>query len=159
MSLEIETPNDTDIVFRRSFRAPRKLVWDAHTKPELIRQWLLGPEGWTMPVCEVDLRVDGRFRYVWRNADGRDMALTGVYREIRPQDRIVHNETFDDDWTAGQTTVTTLFAEREAGTLMTLTVRYASKEAREGAMQTGMTDGMEQGYARLDATLAALAKT
>jgi predicted 3-demethylubiquinone-9 3-methyltransferase (glyoxalase superfamily)/uncharacterized protein YndB with AHSA1/START domain len=151
MNLKIETPGDRAIVFTRLFRAPPQLVFDAHTKPALIRQWLLGPAGWTMPVCEVDLRVGGKFRYVWRRegANG-EMGMTGVYREIAAPGRIVHTELFDDDWTGGETLCATLFQASGAGTAMTLTVEYASKEARAAALSTGMADGMEDSYARLD---------
>ena len=149
-TLELSMPNDLEAVFTRSFNAPRELVWEAHTKPELIRRWLLGPDGWTMPVCEVDLRVGGQFRYVWRNADGREMGLRGAFREVTPPERLVHTEIFDEDWTDGETVVTQSFAERGGKTTLTLTVRYASKQARDAALNTGMMRGMEAGYARLD---------
>ena len=153
--LKVETPNDRDILFTRTFNAPAQLVFDAHTKPELVRQWLLGPEGWTMPVCEIDLRVGGKFRYVWRReATNSDMGMGGTYHEIAAPGRIVHTELFDDDWTEGETNVTTLFDERDGKTFMRMTVRYSSAKARDGAMATGMVDGMEAGYARLDTLVA-----
>lgn len=152
--LDVSIPSDRELAFTRTFKAPRTLVWDCHTKPELVRRWLLGPPGWTMPVCEIDLRVGGRFRYVWRNEDGRDMGMGGVYHELRHPERIVHVEKFDEDWTGGETLVTTIFTEDAGVTTMSMTVLYASKEARDGAAQSGMTDGMEMGYARLDEVLA-----
>lgn len=141
-------------MFTRAFNAPRKLVWEAHTKPEYVRRWLLGPGGWTMPVCEIDLRVGGRYRYVWRHSDGRTMGMGGVYREVAPPERTVTRELFDEDWTGGETTVTLQLAEQGAKTMLNMSVLYSSGAAREGAMKTGMTVGMEAGYARLDALLA-----
>ncbi len=153
--LQVTTPSDREIVMTRVFDAPRQLVFDAHTKPDLVRRWLLGPPGWTMPVCEIDLRVGGRFRSVWRKDDGVEMGMGGVFREIVRPERIVHTELFDQDWTGGETVSTTRFAERDDRTTLTITTLYSSKEARDGALKSGMTDGMEAGYARLDGLLAA----
>jgi uncharacterized protein YndB with AHSA1/START domain len=152
--LEVKLHNDLEVTFTRVFHAPRRLVFAAHTQPELIRQWLLGPPGWTMPVCEVDLRVAGKFRYVWRNEQGHDMGMGGIYREIVAPERIVHSELFDEDWTGGETLCTTEFSESGGKTTMRLTVRYASAAARDAALKTGMTDGMEMGYERLDELLS-----
>jgi uncharacterized protein YndB with AHSA1/START domain len=154
-NLRIETPGDLDIVFTRMFNAPAQLVFDAHTRPNLVRQWMSDPEGWTMPACEIDLQVGGRFRYVWRRAgETADIVITGVFKEIAPPHRFVHTEIFEDDWTGGETLNITEFVEHDRRTTMTLTVRYSSSEARAGALATGMADGMERSYARLD-TLAA----
>lgn len=153
-TLEITTPSDRELVIVRDFAAPRRMVFDCMTRPELVRRWLLGPEGWTIPVCEIDLRVGGTFRYVWRHGDGREMGMGGVYREIVPSERIVHNELFDEDWTGGETQVTQSLTEHGGRTRLTTAILYASKEAREGARTSGMADGMEAGYARLDAILA-----
>jgi uncharacterized protein YndB with AHSA1/START domain len=155
-TLSITTPSERELLITRAFAAPRALVWDAHTKPELVRRWLLGPPGWTMPVCEIDLRVGGRYRYEWANADGRVMGMGGVFQEIEAPARLVAKEKFDDDWTGGETTVTQVFTEKGGKTYLALTVLYASKAARDGAMQTGMTDGMEAGYQRLEEVLASL---
>lgn len=154
-TLQVTAPSDREIVMTRVFDAPRQLVFDAHTKPDLVRRWLLGPPGWTMPVCEIDLRVGGRFRYVWRKDDGAEMGMGGVFREIVRPERIVHTELFDQDWTGGETVSTTRFTERDDRTTLTITTLYSSKEARDGALKSGMTDGMEVGYARLDELLAA----
>ena len=78
--MTIDTPGDREIVMTRIFDAPRQLVYDAFTKPELVARWLTGPAGWTMPVCEIDLRVGGKYRYVWQNANGKSMSSGGVYR-------------------------------------------------------------------------------
>ena len=152
--LTIATPTDTEVVITRDFDAPRDLVFDCHTKPALVRRWLLGPPGWTMPVCDIDLRVGGRYRYVWRSADGTEMGMGGIYREIVRPGLIVVNEIFDEDWTGGETTVTTKFEEEAGVTRSTVTVLYSSREARDAAGRSGMADGMEAGYQRLDGLLA-----
>ncbi len=126
------TQGDREVVFTRAFAASRDMVFDCMTKPDLVKRWLLGPPGWTMPVCEIDLRVGGKFRYVWRNQDGRDMAMAGVYREIAAPERIVHNEVFDDDWTGGETTVTSTLSEAGGRTTLTTSVIYANEKARQG---------------------------
>jgi uncharacterized protein YndB with AHSA1/START domain len=95
-NLTLTTPSDREILITRDFNAPRALVFDCMSKPELVRRWLLGPPGWTMPVCEIDHRVGGRYRYVWRNqTDGREMGMGGVYREIVPPEKVVQTELFD----------------------------------------------------------------
>ncbi len=89
-SFKVSTPSDREIQVTRDFDAPRRLVFDAFTKPELVRRWLLGPPGWTMPLCEIDLRVGGDYRYVWRfEKDGSHMAVGGVFREVIPLERLV----------------------------------------------------------------------
>jgi uncharacterized protein YndB with AHSA1/START domain len=154
--LDVSTPSDREIHFVRRFKASRALVWDCHTKPELVSRWLLGPAGWTMPVCEMDVRVGGGFRWIWRHEDGREMGIRGVYREVHRPERIVHTERFDEDWTGGETLVTTLFSEARGATTMNMTVLYRSKEARDNALKSGMTGGMEQSYARIDEIAASM---
>lgn len=151
--LNVTTPSDREICLVREFAAPRLLVWDCHTKPELVRKWLLGPPGWTMPVCEIDLRVGGKYRYEWAK-DGATMGMGGVFREVVAPERLASSELFDQDWTGGETLATQVFAEKDGRTTLTMVVRYSSKEARDGALATPMLDGMESGYARLDALLA-----
>jgi uncharacterized protein YndB with AHSA1/START domain len=129
-------------------------VFDAHTKPDLVRKWLTGPPGWTMPVCDIDLRVGDKFRYVWESEDGTRMAMGGAYREVTPSVRVVTAELFEEDWTGGETINTLEFTETGGKTMSTLTIVYASAAAREAALKTGMTDGMEMSYAKLDAALA-----
>jgi uncharacterized protein YndB with AHSA1/START domain len=149
----VETVGDAELLLTRAFDAPRELVFEALTRPALIQRWLLGPGGWTMPVCEVDLRPGGKFRYVWRKG-GKDMGMSGIFREIDAPERIVHSEIFDDDWTGGEAVVTTILSERDRRTTMTMTVRYASAAAREAALKTGMIDGMSGTYDRLEELLA-----
>lgn len=152
--MNITTPSDLEVVITRDFDAPRQLVWDAHTQPDLIRRWLLGPPGWTMPVCEVDLRVGGAYRYVWRSEEGVEMGMGGTFREVAAPERIVNTQLFDQDWTGGETIGTMVLTEDGGRTHMVNTILYASKAARDGALSTGMTEGMEAGYASLDALLA-----
>lgn len=156
-NLKVSTPTDRDIVIAREFDAPRELVWETMTSPELLRRWLLGPPGWTMTVCENDLKVGGRFRHVWRGADGTEMAMHGVYREVIEPERIVRTETFDVgcDAQAGEQVATLVLTEQRKKTMLTLTVVYPSKEARDAAIASGMERGLSAGYDRLDELLAA----
>ena len=155
--LEVTTPTDREIAMTRVFDAPRRLVYDAFTKPELVRRWLLGPDGWTMPVCEIDLRVGGRYRYVWRKAGVPDMGMGGVYREIVPPERIVATEAFDDPWYEGEALDTTEFEEKSGRTTVTITMLLESKEVRDAILNSGMERGMAAGYDRLDEILASQA--
>lgn len=152
-TLQVATPSDREIVVTREFNAPRQRVFDAHTKPELIKRWLLGPDGWTMPVCEVDLRVGGKYRYVWRHPDKSEMGMGGVYREIEAPERLVATEKFDEPWYPGEALDTLVLTERNGKTLLTQTMLYESKEARDIAASSGMTDGMAAGYDRLERML------
>jgi uncharacterized protein YndB with AHSA1/START domain len=150
--LTVAMPNDTDVVVVRTFDAPRELVWRAHTEPKLVKKWLLGPPGWTMPTCEIDLRVGGRYRYGWAHPEQQGFEMTGTYNDVKKPERIVHTEEFQ----GMQSRITTLFAEKAGKTTMTMTMHFPSKEARDGAVATGMTDGMEHSYRNLDETLAAI---
>jgi uncharacterized protein YndB with AHSA1/START domain len=145
--MTVTAPTDLDVVVTRVVDAPRRLVWEAWTKPVYLSQWLLGPPGWTMPVCEVDLRPGGTWRHVWRRDDGSEFGINGVYREIVAPERMVCTESWGGDWADS---VNTLVLTETAGrTTVTLTISYPSKEARDAAMQTGMTDGMAASYDRL----------
>lgn len=155
-TLQITTPSDREIVITRSFDAPRTLVFDALTKPELVKRWLLGPPGWTMPVCEIDLRVGGKYRFVWHKDDGSEMALGGVHREIVVPQRIVRTEVFEPDWTGGETLTTAELSEHDGRTTLITTVLHASRETRDGALFSGMKEGLEMGYQRLDELLESM---
>ena len=152
--LQVTAPTDREIVMTRVFDAPRHLVFDALTKPELLRQWLLGPPGWSMPVCEIDLRVGGTYRYVWRNTDGREMGSGGVFREIVPPERLVATERFDEPWYPGEALATNVLVEQGGKTTLTLTMRYESREARDAILKTGMEKGVAASYDRLAEMLA-----
>ena len=157
-NLKVTTPSDREIAMLRTFDAPRRLVWDAYTKPELVKRWLLGPPGWSMPVCRIDLRVGGSYRYEWRrDEDGSTMAMGGVYREIVAPERIVSTEKFDDPWYEGEAVGTLVLTEQGGRTTVTTTVRYASKATRDAVLKSGMTSGVEQSYDRLAQVLAATA--
>jgi uncharacterized protein YndB with AHSA1/START domain len=150
-TLKLTIPTDREIVLTRVFAAPRHLVWDAFTKPELLKRWF-GPRGWALVVCEVDLRVGGGFRFVLRGPDGREMGMRGVYREIVPPERSVHMESFDDY--PGESQVTAVFVEEGGQTTLTATVLYPSKEVRDIVIQTGMEHGAAESYDKLAELLA-----
>jgi uncharacterized protein YndB with AHSA1/START domain len=150
-SFKMSTPSDREIRVTRDFNAPRQLVFDAFTKPELVRRWLLGPPGWSMPTCEIDLRVGGAYRYVWRKEGERDMGVGGVFREVASPERLVATERFDEAWYPGEALVGTVFVEDGEIARITITVLYESKEARDTARRSGMEQGMEASYGRLEA--------
>jgi uncharacterized protein YndB with AHSA1/START domain len=147
---------DREIVMTRVFDAPRRLVFDALTKPELVKQWLLGPPGWSMPVCEIELRVGGAYRYVWRLSDGKEMGVGGVYREIVPHERVVCTESFDDPWYPGEALLTTTLIEQGGRTTLTTTILYVSQVARDGVLKSGMDRGVAASYDRLAERLASV---
>jgi uncharacterized protein YndB with AHSA1/START domain len=154
--VDVTTPSDREIRVARAFDAPAKLVWDCHTKPELLRRWMLGPPGWSMPVCEVDLTVGGAYRHRWRSdADGTEFGSSGVYKEIVPFERIVTTESMEGF--SGEAINTLVFEEAGGRTTAIITMLFASKEARDGALQSGMSDGMAMGFDRMDDILAELA--
>lgn len=146
--------SDLEVAITRVVNAPRRLVFAAYTSPEHVPNWMLGPEGWSMPVCEIDLRPGGAWRFVWRRSDGSEMEMHGVYQEVVPPERLVSTEAWGGDWP--ETTNTVIFAEEAGGTKITHQIRYPSREARDAALQTGMREGMEQSYRRLDTYLASL---
>lgn len=154
---QVSTPSDHEIAITREFNAPRTLVFEAFTTPAILKKWLFGPEGHSLETCEIDLRVGGKLRYVWRMPDGNEMGMSGEYREVSPPERIVHTELFDEDWTGGETFVTNEFTEHNGRTRVTITVQYSSREARDAALQTPMAEGMEMGYVRLEKMLTASA--
>jgi uncharacterized protein YndB with AHSA1/START domain len=155
-TLKVTLPSDREIVMTREFNAPRQLVWDAHTKPELIRKWMFGPPGWSLAVSTLDLRVGGSFRFEWRNdSDGSTMVVSGVYTEIKPIERIVHTENFDDPQYEGESIETLVLTERNGKTILTNTLLYPSKATRDAILKSGLTSGVEQNYDRLAETLAA----
>ena len=168
--VQVATPNDREVVVTREFDAPRQLVWDAHTKPELIKRWLVGPDNWNMPYCMVDLRVGGRYRYIWQNNEtGGRFGSYGEHLEVVPIERIVTSEVMDGlgmgetiedepNWGEGDPAINTLTLSEAGGrTTLRLNMLFPSKEVRDMAVQSGMTDGMAQGYDRLDEMVAQLA--
>ena len=140
-------PSDREILMTRVVDAPRKLVWEVHTNPEHLPHWMLGPQGWTMPVCEIDLRPGGAWRFVWRHSDGGEMEMRGEYREVAPPERLVSTESWGADWPE---TINTLSLSEASGrtTIMTQ-VLYPSKQARDAALESGMQDGVTETFDRL----------
>jgi uncharacterized protein YndB with AHSA1/START domain len=149
------TPSDREIVMTRVLDAPRRLVFEAWTDPKHVAQWMLGPEGWTMPVCEIDLRPGGSWHFVWRRADGSEMSMRGEYREIVPPERLVSTENWGEDWPESLTTVE--LTEEDGKTTIKQTSLYPSREARDAAMQTGMLEGASLTFDRLAAYLQTIA--
>jgi uncharacterized protein YndB with AHSA1/START domain len=148
--VDVTTPSDREIRVTRTFDAPRELVFECHTRPELLKRWLLGPPGWTMPVCEVDLRVGGKYLYTWRNdADGSEFSIGGVHREIVPPERIVTLESFMGDEALNTLTL----EEKDGRTTLVQTMQFENREKRDQALKTGMTDGMATSYDRLEALM------
>jgi uncharacterized protein YndB with AHSA1/START domain len=152
-TVDVTTPTDRSVQVTRVFDAPRDLIWEAHTKPELLRRWLLGPDGWTMPVCEIDLRVGGRYHYAWRSdADGTQFGFRGQYREIVQPERIVHTERVDGapESDSSEALCRLELTEQGGRTTLTHSMVFPSKEIRDQALGTGMTDGMATSYDRLE---------
>ena len=156
--LTLTTLTDREIVMTRVFDAPRRLVFDALTKPELVRKWLLGPPGWTMPVCDIDLRVGGAYRYVWRHENGNEMGMGGVYREIARPERLVATEKFDESWYPGDALDTTVLTEQGGKTTLTVTVQYESRDVRDAVLKSPMEKGVAAGYDRLAELLRGMEK-
>lgn len=155
-TLQITTPTEREIVMSRVFDAPRNLVFDAWTKPELLERWLGVRGGWSMVVCEVDLRVGGAYRFVWRGPDGPEMGMGGVYREIAPPERLVATESFDDPWYPGEALDTIVLVEEGGKTTATTTVLYESEEIRDAVLESGMARGVAESYDVLAEYLASM---
>jgi uncharacterized protein YndB with AHSA1/START domain len=155
--MTVAAPGDREIVMTRIFDAPRRLVWDAWTRPDLVKRWMVAASDWTMAVCEMDLRPGGALRWVWRSCDGKEMGLGGVFHEVEPPLRIVHTELYDEDWTGGESLVTVALSEHDGKTTVTLTVLYSTREARDGVLKSGMEQGLGGCYDRLEDVLAEMA--
>jgi len=155
-TLKLTMPTDREMAMTRVFDAPRALLFEAWTEPELLKRWLYGPEEYPLVVCEIDLRVGGELRFVWRCRDEKaaGMGMSGIYREIVPPDRLVFSEVWDEDWTGGEALVTIIFAEHAGKTTLTQKVLYSSRAARDGALKTDMEHGAAVGYDRLAELLA-----
>jgi uncharacterized protein YndB with AHSA1/START domain len=151
---EITTPSDREVCVVRRFNAPADRVFDAYTQPALLKRWLLGPPGWSMPECELDLREGGHYRYLWRKDDGSaEFGAEGVYLEISAPHRIVQTQRMFGALAgpmAEEAHCTVEFRDDAGGSLMTTTILCQSKEKRDAALATGMARGMEQSYARLE---------
>lgn len=153
--LTLTTPSEREIVMTRAFDASRRLVFEAYTKPEHLPHWMLGPDGWTMNVCEIDLRPGGAWHFGWRHANGDQMEMRGLYREIKPPERLVSTENWGGDWP--ETVNTVSFSEENGKTTLTCSILYPSKEARDSVLKTGMKEGVALSYNRLATHLGAMA--
>ena len=157
---EVTLPSDTEVLVKRSFDAPVKLVWRAYMEPVLMRRWCSGPPGWSMPVCEMDMRVGGQYRWRWRSDEnGQEFGFTGEVLEVVPHARIVHTQIYDPgdlghSMGGEPSIVTVTFQEADGSTNVATSIKYASKADRDEAFSTGMTDGMEMSYKLLDDVLA-----
>lgn len=156
--LQIRPQGDREIVMVRAFDAPRSLVFQAYTRPELLKRWLgVGFGGWELAVCEIDLRVGGTYRWVWRSPGHKqEMGVRGVYREIAAPDRLVCTEQFDDPWYKGEGLVTVAFVEAGGKTTMTVTMLYESTETRDGVLASPMEGGVEHSYNQLAELLSTM---
>lgn len=150
----VAEPDKPTIVITRLFAAPPAIVFEACTRPELVSRWF-GPRGFTAVVCEIDLRVGGRYRYVVRGPDGRDMGFSGEFREIVPAKRIVQTFVFDP-YPQAEAIETAVFTEQAGKTLLTVTILHKSIEFRDGHVQSGMEAGMNESHQRLDDVIASL---
>ena len=148
-TLKVTTPSDREIAMIRVFDAPRRLVFEALTRPEYLKRWFVGPPGWSLAACQIDLRVGGSYRYAWRKDDGTEMGMGGVYLEIVPSERIVATEKFDQSWYTGDAVVTQTLVESAGKTTLTLTIRYEAQEARDGVLKSGASAGVQYTYDRL----------
>jgi uncharacterized protein YndB with AHSA1/START domain len=153
---EVALPSDREVRVTRTFKAPRQLVWDAHTRPDLVQRWQ-GYPGWDMPVCDMDVRVGGTYKWLWRNLeDGTQFGFFGTFTTVDDPSELVHEQYFnpgDMDFAmpVGDPCIVSVELSEENGvTTLVCNLRFVSKEAREAAISTGMTDGMEHSYTRLD---------
>lgn len=153
--LQVTTPTERELVMTRVFDAPRDMVFDTLTKPELLKRWYVAG-GWSMVACEIDLRVGGAWRFVTRRPDGKEIGQFGVYREIAPPERIVNTESWED-WNPGELLVTTVLVEQGGTTTFTSTLLFPSQEVRDMLIKAGMTSGAAEAYDKLAEYLASVA--
>lgn len=153
---QVSLPSDTEVRVVRDFNAPRELVWRAHVEPALFQRWIGGYPGWSMPVCEMDVRVGGSYRWRWREDEsGSEFGFYGEYRVVDAPHIMVQNEYYDPGSFGGamptSSTITrTTFTEQNGVTTLVTLITYGSRDERDAAISTGMTDGMETSYERLD---------
>jgi uncharacterized protein YndB with AHSA1/START domain len=144
----LTTPSDREIIVTHVVNAPRRLVFEVYTNPEHVPQWMTGPAGWTMPICEIDLRPGGAWRFVWRHDDGSEMVMHGRYKEIVPPERLISTESWGGD--LPETLNMLLLSEQDGKTTITQQMLFPSKESRDAALKTGMLEGMSRTFEWLD---------
>ena len=145
--VQISTPTDREVVVTRTFDAPRTLVFDAYTQPELLKRWYDAP-GRSLVVCEIDLRVGGAYRFLWRGEGRKDVGMRGVHRAVVRPERLVRTQTWED-WDAGEIIETVLFTERAGRTTLTSTGLYPSRDVRDAVLKAGLENGARATYGRL----------
>jgi len=150
-TLSVDLPSDREVALTRVFKAPRHLVYEAFSKPEILKRWF-GPRGWSLITCDVDARAGGRFRFVLRAPDGHEIGMRGAYRELSPPARSVHTESFDDF--PGESQVTSVFTEQDGYTTLVATILYPSREIRDAVIKSGMEHGAAESYDKLEEILA-----
>lgn len=155
-AMQVTTPSEREIVITRVFDAPRALVFEAYTTPELLKRWLGVQPGWTLAVCEIDLRKGGAYRYVWRGPEHAEMGMGGVFLEVVPPERIVTSEAFDQKWYEGECIGTVTLIERAGKTTLTMTLRYDSQAVRDAVLVHGALEGLAAGFDTLARVLATL---
>lgn len=154
--LKITTPSDLEFAMTRQFDAPRRLVFDAMTKPDLVVRWL-GCAEMAMPVCEIDLRVGGAYRFVFRSTEGIEHVLSGTYREVVRPERVVFGEVFAmPGFTSEEYLVTSVFVEADGMTTLTTTIKHPTREARDGHLNSGVEKGVAPAYDRLAEVVATM---
>lgn len=160
---EVSLPSDTEVRVTRGFKAPRTLVWQAHTDPELLKRWMHGYPGWSLPVCEMDVRPGGKYLWRWRSdEDGQEMGFFGEFKEVDAPAKLTYDQCFapgEGDIGGAMpvdnfTMIRNTFTEKSGITTLVTLMDFGSKEARDAAVSTGMTDGMETSYERLDTMFA-----
>jgi uncharacterized protein YndB with AHSA1/START domain len=170
-TLTVATPTDLEIVMTRSFDAPRRLVWNAMIKPDLVRRWMFMPPGWAWAECEMDVRQGGKFRWAWSGPDGTvALSIWGEYREVTPPAKIVHTECMQMGSGAGahgsdcenayawELLATLELVEQGGKTRLKMTLVFPTKEGRDAALASGMEHGMAAGYETLDTLLTELSE-
>ena len=151
----VTMPTDREIVITREFNAPRRLVFEAWTNPEYLPQWMLGPDGWTMTICEIDLRPGGKWHFIGRGPKGQAPDFYGVFREVAPPDRLVYTEIFAP-FPDVESVVTTVLTEESGKTRITVNCLYPSKDVRDMVVTSGMERGAAISYDRLEDLVRAL---
>jgi uncharacterized protein YndB with AHSA1/START domain len=151
--LTLKTEGDTHVVVTRRFAAPPEAVYRAHVDPKLVQQWMLGPEGWSMPVCVNEARPGGKIHYEWANGKGGGFRLTGEFLELEPYSRIVHVERMHLPDPTPDNHIETRFDAEGTGTLMTMRMTLPNVQTRAAMLATGMERGMEASYVRLERML------
>lgn len=158
-TLQVNANGEREVIMTRSFNAPREMVFEAWTRPELLKRWLTGPPGWIMAVCDVDFTEGGVTRFLWRGPNGDEMGLRMIGREFDPPNRIVSIEKFDEPWYPGEAQVTLDFTEHNGVTTITTTIRYESQAARDGVLKTPMASGVAMSYDHLETLLGDMLAT